>query len=431
MQLKRSLFVFRATLFAIIFTVLLIIGSTSTVFGAQLDARLVPEADEAHFEIKYQRTIFIEYPEGGALAEELRGVNNEISITADSSDPGVQQLIKALNDKIAADGSSARITDMKLDYSAKLLGRNLNTAIDYKIILDPTLSFYQIREYSEGSAALVDAEWRGLTAQGSFVVDGQEINLPISAVEQLAPGVLDIVQGTEGETLLKKPIINAEGIKNQPLSNWHFLFDPTGINVDAGTFGLSEEISGFVVSSYTMGESSIREGRQVERVEEVSIVADKPYELRSVQSSDTAEIKIIGFANLDDLYGAEVFGVSPKAPEGSGTTSTGEFPVMIIYGMAGMAVVGGVAVMFMSNRKLKAEEGLGQQGIDPSQLQAYETSAASGGYQTTRGEAQLKGYSEHDQTRSVYDVELGDTTEKDDDKKSSTRGSMPKGWKPE
>ena len=419
---------FRATLFAVIFTGLLIIGSTSAVFGAQLDARLIPEANEAQIQIKYQRTIFIEYPEGGEIANILRGTEDEFRVVADSSDAGVQDLIKKLNDKIAQDGSSARITDMELEYDAKIHGRNLNTAIDYKIILKPTLSFYQIREFSPGSPALVDAEWRGLTAQGPFVVQGQEINLPISAIEKLSPEVLNTIRGTEGEVLLNTPIINAELIKNQPLSNWHFLFDPTGINVDASTFGLSKEISGFVVSSYTMGESSIREGRQVERIQTATFVADKPYELRSVQSSDSAEIKIIGFAALDDLYGAEVFGVSPQAPEGAGQSSTGDFPVMIIYGMAGMAVIGGVAVMFMSNRKLKAEEGLGQQGIDPSQLQAYETSAASGGYQTVRGEAQLKGSAEYDQTASVYKEE-----KKDQDTSSSsgsTRGSMPKGWKP-
>ena len=78
---------------------------------------------------------------------------------------------------------------------------------------------------------------------------------------------------------------------------------------------------------------------------------------------------------------------------------------MIIYGMAGMAGIGAIAVLFMSSRKLKAEEGQGQQGIDPSQLQGYATSASSGGYQTVRGEAQLKGDQSYEQTRSVYEEE--------------------------
>ena len=47
---------------------------------------------------------------------------------------------------------------------------------------------------------------------------------------------------------------------------------------------------------------------------------------------------------LTVLDNQEVVGVYPEAPEGYATTSTGEFPVMIIYGMAGMAAFGGIAI---------------------------------------------------------------------------------------
>lgn len=418
---------FRATIFAIIFASLLIIGSSSPVWGAQLDARLNPDSSSAEIEIKFQRTIFIEYPEGGQIADELRAKSWTIEVLADSSNPGVKDLIQKLNQKITADGSSARITDLKLDYSAQLTGRELITSIDYKIVLTPTLSFYNLREFSENSPALVDAGWRGLTVAGPIVIDGVEINFPISALKSQEPGVYDFISGTEADIVLSKNIINAEGIKNQPLRNWHFLFDPTGINVDASTFGLSEEISGFVVSSFTMGESSIREGRQVEKIDEASFSADREYFVRAVQSADSAEIDLIGFAAIDNLYGIEVFGVSPKAPEGFASTSTGEFPVTIIYGMAGMAAVGGVVFMVMSSRKLKQEVGMGQQGIDPSQLRAATTSAGAGGYQTVRGEAQLISDADYEQTRSVYEEEKKDEAPKSD---ASSKGSMPKGWKP-
>ncbi len=292
----------------------------------------------------------------------------EISLIADSSNPVVKEIIKKLNDKIQADGSSARITDLKVDYSVQLIGRGINTSIDYKIILSPTLSFYTIRQGPDTAPALIDAAWRGLTVTGPLIIDGVEINQPISAIKTEEPEAYSIFQGTEAETLLSKNLIDAEGIKNQPLGNWHFLFDPTGINVDASTFGLSEEISGFVVSSFTMGESSIREGRQVESVEEVTIVVDKKYFVRAVQSADSAEIDLIGFAAIESSYGAEAFGVSPTPPEGYATPATGGFPTMIIYGMAGMAGIGAIAILIISNRKLKKEEGMGQTGIDPSQL---------------------------------------------------------------
>lgn len=415
----------KSLLFALFFSGLLISGGTFA-WAAQLDARINPASETADFEIKYQRNIFIEYPEGGELADNLRGKEWEISRFADSSNPGVQEIIKKLNDKIQADGSSSRITDLKVDYNVRLIGRGDNTSIDYKIILFPTLSFFTIRQGTDTSPALIDAAWRGLTVTGPIIVDGVEINQPISAIKTEEPESYSVFLGTEAEMLLSKNIIDAEGIKNQPLSNWHFLFDPTGINVDASTFGLSEEISGFVVSSFTMGESSIREGRQVEKVEEVSFIADKEYFVRAVQSADSAEIDLIGFANIESSYGAEALGVSPTPPEGYATTSTGGFPVMIIYGMAGMAGIGAILVLFMSSRKLKKEEGMGQTGIDPALLRGVATSGASGGYQTVRGEAQLASDADYAQTKSVYEEEK----KSESTSETSTRGSLPKGWKP-
>ena len=418
----------RAWVLVAFFTGLLIIGSSSSVWAAQLDARLIPDAESADIKITYQRNIWIGYNEGGQLADELRGKSWEIEVMADSSNPGVKDLIQKINQKITSDGSSARITDLKVEYTSGLIGRGTNTSIDYKIVLYPTLSFYNIRQFSPSSPSLVDMGWRGITTTGPIVIDGVEINLPISSLKSQEPAAYDIIAGTEGETLMSRHLINADGIRDQPLSNWHFLFDPTGINVDAGTFGLDESIVGFVVSGYTMGESSIREGRQVEKEFSAEFTKDRPYEVRSVESADSANLHLIGFAAVDIIEGVEFFGVTPTSPEGYATTSSGEFPVMIIYGMAGMAGIGTIAILFISSRRLKAEAGQGQQGIDPSQLQAFSTSESSGGYKTVRGEAQLKGDQVYDQTASVYEQEKREEPASSDS--SSKKGSMPKGWKP-
>ncbi|KAG2476535.1 MAG: hypothetical protein NPMRTH5_770004 [Nitrosopumilales archaeon] len=327
---------------------------------------------------------------------------------------------------MASDGSGAIVSDLNVEYTVQMTGRALNTAIDYKLILSGTISDHIIRERQGQTPAIIDIGWRGITVEGPIVIDGTEINLPISFIADRAPSVFSSIKGTEAEVLFSENLINAEGIKNQPLSNWHFLFDPTGINVDAGTFGLAEEISGFVVSGFTMGESSLREGRQVEKVVEAHFTLDKNYMVRSVESADNANLAVIGFGVVDSLEGLEIIGVTPTAPEGFATTSTGEFPVSIIYGMAAMAAIGGAGIFIFSNRKLK-HEGTQQTGIDPSQLRAYQTSAGAGGYQTVRGEAQLIDDSDYQKTRSVYDEKKPqETTES-----QSTKGSLPKGWKPE
>jgi hypothetical protein len=258
-----------------------------------------------------------------------------------------------------------------------------------------------------------------------------EINLPISFISDVAPGLYSAILGSEAETLLNSPIMDASGIKAQPLGNWHFLFDPTGINVDASQYGMSSELAGVVWSSYTMGESSFREGIQTEKEYEATFTTDKVYDLRTIESADSANVFFAGFANIDVLDNQEVVGVYPEAPEGYATTSTGEFPVMIIYGMAGFAGMAGIAIFLVSEKKRKKDAKAGniQTGIDPSQLVGADTSTGSGGYKTNRGEAHLKSddYSQH---RSVYDNPQVEET-KTDDTSASSKGSMPKGWKPE
>ena len=350
--------------------------------------------------MNYQKTVFIEYPNGGNLFDELRGHEWSVEGTAGLSDPGVQDLMNKLNQGIADDGSQARISDLNVDYEFHLKARNINTSIDYNVVISGTVSDYVITQDSQRT--LVDLGWRGLSTDSEIVIDGVEINIPINILRDQEPEAYTFFVGSEAEEILTKHLINADFILEQPITNWHFLFDPTGINVDAGTFGLDEEIAGFVVSSWTMGESSIREGRQVERVFEAEVVSDQTYVVRSVQSSDAGNLATIGFGVLDMLDGVEIAGVTPTPPEGYATTSTGDFPIMIVYGMAGMAAVAGIAFFFVSSRSLKNQQ-QGQQGIDPSRLVGYQTSESSGGYQTNIGEAQLKDETDYQQTRSVYD----------------------------
>jgi len=390
----------RSLILTILIAGVIIVGASVPAWAAQFDARVSPDSETSPFKISYLKTVFIEYPNGGNLFDELRGHEWTIDGIADSSDPGVQKLMEELNKTITDDGSQARISDLNVTYDFHLKARNINTSIDYRVILEGEISNYVITKDSQRT--LLDLGWRGLSTDDEIVVNGIEINIPLNLIKENEPEAYTFILGTEVEDILSKPLLDATFILEQPMTNWHFLFDPTGINVDAGTFGLDESISGFVVSTWTMGESSIREGRQVERVFEADINSDETYTVRSVQSSDTASLSVIGFGALDVIDGVEIAGVTPTPPDGYATTSTGEFPVMIVYGMAGMAALGGIGFFIFSSRSLKKTDE-GQSGIDPSRLQGYDTSEASGGYKTNRGEAQLKDDTDYQQTRSHYD----------------------------
>jgi len=301
----------KVIIFSVLFATLIIFSASTSAWAAQLETRINSDNITSDFKMTYQRVIFIEYDEGGQIADLLRQSSWATTLTADSSDPGVADLIQKLNAKLRSDESGVKISDLNIEHSVTLTGRGLNTAIDYKVVLEGSLSGYIIKK--DQIKTLIDMGWRGMSVDGPIVVKGVEINLPSSALKENEGTVYSQIAGTEADSILNTPLINADGIKNQPLTNWHFLFDPTGINVDASTFGLAEEISGFVVSGFTMGESSLREGRQVEQVKEASFTVDRNYIVRSVQSADSANIQVIGFAVIDSL-------------DGVGSASSPQFP---------------------------------------------------------------------------------------------------------
>ena len=418
-------------------TFLITVSSLTPAFASsQLEVTIDPDSNVALAKMTYQRSIVIDYSDGGKLADTMNGKSGVISFTADKSTPGMQSLIIKLNSYIAGKGSQAQITDLKLDYLATMTGRDNNLSLDYKIVLRPLVENFVIKAGSASSPTLIDIDWRGFGAVGPVVIYTQqygdiEINLPISAFDKLLPPSLVLsLKASEAGELLSTRMLDADGIKNQAVGNWHFLFDPTGISVDASQHGLDSEISGSVVSRFTMGESSLREGLIRELVNESMFTSDKVYTIKTIESSANASVDVIGFANRDVLGSSEIFGVTAQAPEGYASTSSGEFPAFILYGMAGMAAIGGVAIMLISQRKLKKEGKNPQQtGIDPTQLTGVATSASAGGYQTVRGEAQVKGLDDYSQTKSYYD-DKPQVEEKTESESSSTRGALPKGFKP-
>jgi len=421
-----------ASLLSLVLLSILVAGSVSPAFAAQLnwDAKTFESAQNPKF--TFQRTAFIEYPDGGSIADALRGQEATIRFTADSTSEGAEQLIEKINANLVASKSTVRVTDIHLEYSATIYGRAEQASVDYKVIVTPTIEGFLIREYKEGSPGLFDATWRGMKVDGPTPITTEEfgvvdVNEPISFFKTEYPQVSSQITG-KAQEILEMGLIDASGISAQPLPNWHFLFDPTGIAADTSKYGFSG--AKVVVSSFTMGESSLREGRVKEKVLDASFTSDKTYHVRTVQSGDSANIFLTGYASPDILDGHEVLGVSATAPSNSGQTSTGSFPIFIIYGMAGMAAAGAGGFFFWSNKKAKRESEYIQTGIDPKYLRATNTSEASGGYHTVRGEAELatddQSYKQH---KSVYDSQ--NTLPKDEPKEpKSNRGSMPKDWKP-
>ena len=102
----------------------------------------------------------------------------------------------------------------------------------------------------------------------------------------------------------------------QSLDTWHFLFDPTGSQ--AGMLGSGfEEIAGAkVVSIFSLGESSFREGTFTDVEQEAKATIDgTAVNIHTFKSKPSGQIQLAGFAQLR----GEFVVVSEDAPQGTNT----------------------------------------------------------------------------------------------------------------
>ena len=226
----------RAIILSVMLVGLIVIGTTTPVWAAQLDARINPNEASSPFKMNYQKTIFIEYPNGGNLFDDLRGKQWTVSGTVDLSNPGVKDLLAKRNQKIISDGSQARISDLNVSYDFYLKARNISTSVDYKVIIEGTLTNYVITKDTQRT--LVDLGWRGLSVNGPIMIDGVDINIPLNLLKSEEPEAYTFFVGTEAEDILNTPLINAAFILEQPMTNCHFLFVTTGFTSYASIFVL-------------------------------------------------------------------------------------------------------------------------------------------------------------------------------------------------
>ena len=188
----------------------------------------------------------------------------------------------------------------------------------------------------------------------------------------------------ENIEIIEIPIMDASGIQSLPLKKWQSLFDNTAIIPGAAEYKFSGK---YVVTHYTMGECSVEVGACNDRKWVQDFETDKKYSIKMVESQDDASIAIEGYADSSIFEGIEVFDTSLKSIVNDAPET--EFPAGVMYGMTAMAVIGGVAMFVISNRKIKHDKDQGQTGIDPSQLRSYDISNSAGSYKTNRGESHL------------------------------------------
>jgi hypothetical protein len=328
---------------------ILIPTAISQSFASQMEVFLLPQRDAADPIFTSIRFVTLQYEPGSELAKVFNGTNERITFTLNSTTQGMEELQNTVNEAILREKQSPiQLNNSRLEYTAQIRGDEDRAQLSYKIKFAPHITNFVLP--SNSTTPALDLDWRSVVVQGPLTVTvpkyGEfDINYPIGPVKALYPEIAQKLEAVEeSKKIFDTPLLDYEEI-GFPMDRWHFLFDPTGSQASAAGSGYAEEGESRVVSVFSLGESSFREGTHAAKESSTSTTIDgSKVNIKSSDPPPSAQIQIGGFAQIKKINAAEIAFVSPTGPSGT-TTATGGFPIQVLLILGGM--MGAVAILVL------------------------------------------------------------------------------------
>ena len=340
-------------IFLITFTVTSI-GSNS--YAVQMTTVLSPVLNQAEPVFTANRFITLQYDPASELAKKFATVNENVTFKANASTPGMAELISGINKDILTEKQSPiRIENATIDYIGTLRGSSDRLIMSYKTVFTPTITGFTLpSNTSESAGALVDLDWRGFHTSRPLELQVPEIgnmsiNYPLSLLQVKFPQLAQQLNSSEANEIFQTPLFNFEDI-GTPMERWHFLFDPTGSQASTAGSGFQELGGSRVVSIFSLGESSFREGvMEANEFDANAVVNSTNVEVHSSHPPPSGQIQIGGFATVTKSGNSEIAFVTENAPEGT-TTATGGFPLQVLIILATMMAAVSVFVLWKARK---------------------------------------------------------------------------------
>ncbi len=341
-----------ASILAGIISTLLILSLVSQAYAADLTATLIPEKNKATPTFTGVKNVTIRYPEGSSLAQQLDGKSDrmEFEINGNSSDAAISALIQATNIALVNANSPAQISAADIVYRATIKGGPTSTLMSVRVDYQPTLeNFVLTKGDIQVGGDIVDLQWRSFVVNGPIKLKSQEfgevnINQAIGALEAKYPEISSKLSSSGVSGLLQEPVLDFSRFDAPMSTNWHHLFDPIS-TYGTGTISGSEYGTARVLSVYSLGESSLREGT-FEAVETTgsTTIDGAAINVKSLTTAPSAQITVAGYLDVQGKQGQEYGVVSSDSPAGV-QTSSGGFPIQVLLVLGGM--MGAVAIFVL------------------------------------------------------------------------------------
>ncbi len=319
--------------------------------------------------INYQEshpTVF-NYPENSNLANLFKQIPHRISINASSfnldnqniNTVAMQNLLKSINAQFQHANSVVRATGVNVSFIADIRQfSNTETSIDQRISMDISLENFVIPNSNDPSHKYVDLNWRAFVINDSIPLQYTiknskntvelDINHLLSMLYALNPSFKnELNSNTTNIQTLNSPLMDFSRL-SAPMNNWYHLFDPAAELTETQGYGYKGEANGAkVVTIYSLGEGSIREGEHSDTVRDVTFGNNKQYKAELTLPAPNGRIDILGYARLASSPGQDTVIVS-QTNEG-GSSYAGNFPIVVLGSLGAMMLVV-VAIVLIKSR---------------------------------------------------------------------------------
>lgn len=331
---------------------LLVFGFGAQANAAQIDASLIPEYDKAAGIFTGTKFVQIKYEQGSAISKMFNGRIERIEFSMEGTNSsGMSEMIAAVNQALLNANSPVQIKNANVSYSGVLKGEPDRMTLTYAVELTPTFKGFKLEQNSEGKI-LMDVNWRGFVIGGPVIVSSPDhgkvnINQPIGLLEVVAPEFAGKILDTEANRIMTQPILDFQEIGSMSMERWHTLFDPTFSQASTKGVIKGDDIGkAKVLSVYSLGECSIREGCPPQKEDDATVTIDNtPLQVHISTPQPNSHIEIAGFTSIQKAGEDEVIVVSMDP--GMALPS---FTIQVLLIFAGMMGAIAVFVLFKARK---------------------------------------------------------------------------------
>lgn len=327
-------------------------GLAGQAQAAQIDASLIPEYDRAVGTFTGTKFIQISYEPGSAAAKLFDGKIQRIEFSIKGTNSsGMAELIALVNAALIDADSPAVVTGANLTYSGVLKGGPDRLTLTYRVELVQKFSGFNL-DRSVLDNIPMDVNWRGFGIKEIVRLESPEhgsinVNHPIGLLEELHPEFAEKVMETDAVAIMTEPILDFQEIGDMPMDRWHWLFDPTR-NL-AGTAGiLSGDIGrARVLSVYSLGECSIREGCPPPKEADVMVTVNgAELKVHISTPQPNSQIEIAGYTSIERAGEHQILRVKMDNP----TPGIPPFTLQVLLVLGGMMGAISIMVLFKTRK---------------------------------------------------------------------------------